>query len=161
MHVIENKTNTSFGSATRHLIRFYRIGKAAPGIRKPGEKVKLKYPSNHMLMTCPTSNCQMSTLSSVEGFLGAREHSDDDIAEVFRQLQDVVATRCLLIDIEEWMVEKLKRALKLVDYTDIVFETPYENTTGTDMCLVYIDMNTRRGEEDEDEDDEYWDEDDY
>lgn len=153
MYVIQQQIEKNHGIG-----RYYHIGKSLHPKQLKNKPPRLQYHSTHLLISEPTNNCQLSTLSNIEGFLHVN-HSVEDVAEVFKALKGELATRCLLIDIYADSVNKVKEALDKVDDVNIILEAPYDNTTGSEMCLMYIDMDTTADDEDDDDyyDDEYYD----
>lgn len=132
--------------ALHYGVYFLQVGKLSKD-----DPAKLIYPLNIKIINQATYNCQMSALGGASELLV--RHSVEELATIISKItNNYLFTNCLLFDVYKNQGNKLIEAIRLSDEeNEIIFETPYENTTGSSMVMIYVRVKPLPDEEDDDD----------
>lgn len=90
---------------------------------------------NFYIIRSPLLNCQTFSIAGICNILTT--YTTEECKEHFKTIVGEIHKKQLLIDIELFYLDKIKKIFKQEDF---IFETPYRNSTGSEMvmCLIKV-----------------------
>ena len=101
-------------------------------------KNSLGYIHNLYIVGYPTVNCQISSIGMAENI--RHFNNEEDLKALMSTLRDNTCNQ-ILIDIYRNKVDDILKKFEL--FTTITFNTPYINTTGSNMNMILLKWKDR------------------